>query len=370
VTTVFFMFRDAPQRRAALATEPGSGERYALYGLDQLAANGITTRHNLERSGPPPAWARVAGSAIKRPLERAGGYGGDFATVLASLRSANRAGVVFSTVDTVGIPLLLLKRARLLRSPLVYAAIGLPERLERLRSERMRRLYAGALGSSSAVLAYSEHEADVLRDWLGRYGEEVPVEFVPFGVDTDLFRPTGDAPTVDVVSIGADPHRDYELLLRVAADMRETSFLVVTTGDRAQMLPPRPANVVVETDLRFAEMLRRLATSRVIALPVLENSYSGATTVLLQAMAMGKPIVVTRTQAIASGYGLVDGDNCRLVAPGDEVAFQRALVATLEDDRAAQALGARARETVERDLSWQRYVQRLETALSAAARRS
>ena len=117
-------------------------------------------------------------------------------------------------------------------------------------------------------------------------------------------------------------------------------------------------------------MLRRLATSRVIALPVLENSYSGATTVLLQAMAMGKPIVVTRTQAIASGYGLVDGDNCRLVAPGDEVAFQRALVATLEDDRVAQVLGARARETVERDLSWQRYAQRLETALSAAARRS
>ena len=64
-------------------------------------------------------------------------------------------------------------------------------------------------------------------------------------------------------------------------------------------------------------MRRRLEEARVVALPVLDNSYSGATTVLLQAMALAKPVVVTRTKAIASGYGLVDGENCRLVEPGD-----------------------------------------------------
>ena len=64
--------------------------------------------------------------------------------------------------------------------------------------------------------------------------------------------------------------------------------------------------------------------ARVVALPVRENSYSGATTVLLQAMALGKPVVVTRTKAIETGYGLVDGENCRLVAPGDDMGFERA----------------------------------------------
>ena len=103
-------------------------------------------------------------------LERAGGYGGDFATVLSSLRRLNRADVVVSTVDTVGIPLMLLARGRVVRSPFVYVAIGLPERLARLRSERMERLYAQALGSAAAIVAYSRHEADAIERLAARAG--------------------------------------------------------------------------------------------------------------------------------------------------------------------------------------------------------
>ena len=91
-------------------------------------------------------------------------------------------------------------------------------------------------------------------------------------------------------------------------------------------------------------MRRRLAEARVVALPVRENSYSGATTVLLQAMALAKPVVVTRTKAIATGYGLVDGENCRLVAPGDEAGFERALCAVCCATSSTRALSARARE--------------------------
>lgn len=366
MTSAFLAFRDSPERRRALASPPGSPERYLLFALDELRERGLEVGHNLDR-GRPPGWARVAGGAAKRLLERAGGYGGDFATVLASLRRANRADVVLSTVDTVGIPLLLLKRTGLLRPPLVYVAIGLPERLARLRTERMRRLYASALGSCAAVVAYSAHEADVLAGWLRERGRTARVEFVPFGVDTGRFQPTERAPVHDVVSVGADPHRDFALILRVAATMPETSFRIVTTEDHGRALPPSPPNVTVETSLPFDDMCDRLAGARVVALPVRENSYSGATTVLLQAMALAKPVVVTRTQAIASGYGLADGENCRLVGPGDEEAFRLALASVLRDSRAGRELGDAARETVERRLSWGRYVDRMERLLRDAA---
>jgi glycosyltransferase involved in cell wall biosynthesis len=365
VTSVFYLFRDAPLRRAALELEPGSPARYSLYGMEQLAGRGYAVQHNLER--PAPArWARITGAALKRGLEGAGGYGGDFATVLSSLGRLNRADVVLSTVDTVGIPLMLLARGRVVRSPFVYTAIGLPERLVQLRSRRMERLYAQALGAASGIVAYSGHEADVLRRWLRERGVEAPVEFVPFGVDVEAFRPTGSPPDVDVVSVGADPHRDFELLLAVARDLPETSFLVVTTADRARSLAGRPANVTVETDLPFDEMRNRLERARVVALPVRDNSYSGATTVLLQAMALAKPVVVTRTAAIATGYGLEDGENVRLVAPGDVPGFGQVLAEVLEDDTQARALGSRARSTVEA-LTWDRYVERLESLLLAAA---
>jgi glycosyltransferase involved in cell wall biosynthesis len=364
--TVFYAFRDSPERRHALEAAPGSPERYLLFGLDQLRARGTTVRHNLEQDGPPPEWAQRLGAGMKWSLERAGGYGGDFATVLASLGTANRADVVFSTVDTVGIPLMLLRRTGRLRVPLVYTAIGLPERIARLRSEGMRRRYARALGSSAAVIAYSEHEAGVLRRWLEKYRQRTPVEFVPFGVHVDHFRPRTEQAAADVVSVGADPHRDFELLRTVAARMPEFSFRIVTTADRVRELGKMPQNTLMEADIPFEAMLRRLSQARVVALPVQENSYSGATTVLLQAMALQKPIVVTRTNAIASGYGLVDGENCRLVAPGDTDAFERALSDVLRNDLHARALAARARATAERNLTWDLYVDRIERLLLGA----
>ncbi len=368
VSSVFYLFRDAPHRRAALTAEPGAPERYSLYGMDQLASRGYEIRHNLEGRGP--AWgARVAGSALKQGLEAAGGYGGDFGTVIASLRRLDRADVVFSTVDTVGIPLMLLARGHVVRPPFVYAAIGLPERLARLRSPRMERLYARALGSASTIVAYSEYEADVLLRWLRDRGIDARVEFLPFGVDVEAFRTGGAAPEVDVVSVGADPQRDFDLLLAVAWAMPETSFLVVTSAERARSLSPRPHNVAVEVDLPFDEMRGRLERGRVVALPVRENSYSGATTVLLQAMALAKPIVVTRTAAIATGYGLEDEGNVRLVAPGDAASFGNALADLLADGARAAALGARGRATAETRLGWDRYVDDLAALLAAARAR-
>lgn len=366
MTSVFYLFREAPHRRAALQLEPGSPARYSLYGMDQLAERGFSVEHNLERAAPT-RWARATGAAIKRALEAAGGYGGDFASVLASLRRLNRADVVFSTVDTVGIPLMLLARYGLVRRPFVYTAIGLPERLVQLRSARIEQLYARALAGASAIVVYSEHEASVLAAWLSDRGADVQVEFVPFGVDADTFRPSGVAPEVDVVSVGADPHRDFELLFEVATALPDTSFLVVTTTDHVRSLPAPPPNVAIETDLPFDEMRRRLERARVVALPVRENSYSGATTVLLQAMALAKPVVVTRTAAIESGYGLGDGDNVQLVAPGDVAWFRKALTELLTNDAQARGLGAAARATVEAQLTWGRYVERLATITDAAA---
>ena len=180
------------------------------------------------------------------------------------------------------------------------------------------------------------------------------------------FRPTGAPPDVDVISVGADPHRDFELLLTVARAMPETSFLAVTTADRARSLAGRSSNVAVEIDLPFDEMRRRLERARVVALPVRENSYSGATTVLLQAMAVARPVVVTRTAAIAAGYGLESGENVQLVAPGDAASFGRALTNVLQDEVLARSLGAHARVTVESEFTWDRYVARLGDLLEAA----
>jgi glycosyltransferase involved in cell wall biosynthesis len=363
--TVFYAFRDAPERRAALRSSVGALDRYRLFGLDELErrANGI--HHNLE-DGAPPAWARAASRAVNAAVYRSGGYGGDFATVLASLGRLNGADVVLSTVDTVGIPLILLRRAGLVRRPLVYVSIGLPERLAQLRGRRMQRLYAGALRRTHAIVAYARSEADELRRFVGDSGP--PVTFVPFGVDVHAFRPAPEVTSdLDVVSVGADPRRDFELLLSIASRRPERNFHIVAGPEHARALRTVPSNVTVETDLPLEQVRDRLARARVVALPVRENSYSGGTTVLLQAMAMAKPVVISRTAAVTDGYGLEDGINCRLVQPGDAPAFERALEEETGAD-ATSSIGTHARETVERGFSWERYTDALWEIVRSASR--
>ena len=365
----FYFFADTPRRRAALQAEPGAAERYVLYGLDQEVARGVSAAHNLERSVPLPGWTRAADRAVAWSLRRVHGTGGDLASPLANLGSANRSDVVVATIDRLGIPLTLLARARLLRTALVYVSVGLPERLARL-SGRVRHFHLSALRHADAFVAYSEHEAEEIRAALGPGA--APVVFVPFGVDTERFRPRADAVhDLDVVSIGADPHRDLALLVRIAGRRPEWQFHLVVAFEGKRALGSLPENVQVETDIPFGEMRDRLARARVVALPVRDNSYSGGTTVLLQAMAAARPVVVSRTAAIESGYGLADGRNCTLVAPGDEAAFERALATLLDDADAAAALGLRARAHVELELSWERYAGAMHDVLvDAVARHS
>jgi glycosyltransferase involved in cell wall biosynthesis len=360
-TAVFFAYADAPERRAALAAPSGSVERYRLFGLDDLAARGVRVRHNLERRSMP-SWAKLGDGVARSLVEAVGGYGGDFASILASLRAANKSDVILSTVDRVGIPLILLANLGLVRRPIVYTAVGLPERLVQLRGTIARRLYRRALRRTRVILSYAESEVAWLREWLGPGGPTVV--FIPFGVDVHAFHDGHDADvSVDVVSVGADPHRDFELLVGVAARLPELSFDLVATEDRRRMLGELPANVSFASGLSLEQVRARLAAARVVALPVKPNSYSGATTVLLQAMALAKPVVVSRTDAIAAGYGLEDRTNCRLVEPGDPEAFEQALLETLADPG---MLGARARETVELGFSWERYTSALWKILSGA----
>ncbi len=360
---VFYLYRDSPLRREALRQAPGSAHRYALFGLDQHVEQGVRARHNLP-AAPPPDWSRALDRAANGLISLAGGYGGHFAGVLPWRRELAAADVVFATVDTVGLPFAILNGAGLARRPALYAAIGLPERLERVRRGRVSRFYRDALRGMETIVAYSSYEIDVLRSMVG--GDRTRYEFVPFGVDTGYFSPRAMDPEVDVVSVGADPHRDYRMLFEIAARRPELRVRVVTTAGVYESLGPAPPNVEIEVDIPFEAIRDRLAAARVVALPVRQNTYSGATTVLLQALALGKPVVVSRIAAIAKGYGLEDGVTCRLVQPGDLAAFEAAVVELISDDAAAADLGRGGRAAAER-LSWDRYACSLLELLREAA---
>jgi glycosyltransferase involved in cell wall biosynthesis len=93
------------------------------------------------------------------------------------------------------------------------------------------------------------------------------------------------------------------------------------------------------------ELRERLAAAPFVVLPVRENNYSGGTISLLQAMAAGKAVIVSRTAAVREGYGLADGENCLLVPPGDGAALAEAMERLRNDRDLAARLDPRPRRT-------------------------
>ena len=279
MASLFVLYRDSALRREALRAPEGDPSRYSLYGLDELRRSGFEVRHDLEPAFEPGVRERAEAGFLDRVARLGGGYSGDFARVLSSLAEANRADAVFSTVDTVGIPLALLGRLGRVKRPVVYAAIGLPERLAQLRGGPAKRLFRGAFRRLHTIVAYGWGEVEDLRRWLGEDGPRV--EFVAFGVDVEHFRPDPATPvTDDVVSVGADPRRDFALLVELARRLPERSFRIVASADNARELDALPRNVQLETDVPFARVRECLLGAKVVVLPVRENSYSGATTTL------------------------------------------------------------------------------------------
>ena len=179
----FVLYRDSPLRREALRAPAGDPSRYSLYGLDELARAGFELHHDLEPQFEPGTRANAAARVLDRTVRLGGGYSGDFARVLASLSELNRSAVVYSTVDTVGIPLALLGRLGRVKPPVVYAAIGLPERLEQLRGPAARRLFAGAFRRLHTIVAYGWGQVEELRALARLHGPRI--EFVVFGVDPE-----------------------------------------------------------------------------------------------------------------------------------------------------------------------------------------
>jgi glycosyltransferase involved in cell wall biosynthesis len=81
--------------------------------------------------------------------------------------------------------------------------------------------------------------------------------------------------------------------------------------------------------------------------------------VTLQAMARGRPVVLTRTRGLWRPAALHDGENVVLVPPADAADLARAVDALLADGSRAARIGAAARASISRDATVEAYAERL-----------
>jgi len=318
-------------------------ERYLFYGLDYTQSRGVVTADNITGYAGVKRRYIYINMIYRKIVSCIGGYAGDLDWLLPVWGQLKRAGLVFVFSGRIMFALLFMRMVGLLPYlPTVFITVGLPEKLAMIHKKSVLYRYLAEYRKVDKIVCLSEIEADCLRN---DYGLK-QAYFVPAGVDSEYFHPIDCDVEVDVLSIGGDPFRDFTTLFRAAGRLQDVSFRVITVQALADQFGNVPDNVEIITEVPMVFIRDYIAKCRFLALPVIENFYSGATTVLLQAMAMGKAVIGNSVGPNQSGYNFQSGDNCIFIKPQNVDELVDVIEKLHRDVSYMESIGRNARETV------------------------
>jgi glycosyltransferase involved in cell wall biosynthesis len=282
------------------------------------------------------------------------------AQVVQAFVERNRFDHMVARADRLGLPLaLLFKRARS-RRDLVLVSVWL-SRLK--KSVFLRPLRVDS--HLKAIVNYSSVQMDIAADRLGVPPEKLHHAVQP--VDDRFWTPDTRADADGICSVGAEA-RDYETLMRAVRglDVRvdvAVGTTVFRTGDVARDLAKplrplvakdRPPNVVVHQQIDHLGLRHRYARARVVVIPLLDVDFDAGVTAVAEAMAMGKPVIVSHTRGRPD---FVEHEvNGLFVPPREPVALRRAIERLLARPEEAARMGRAGRALAETELSLDRWV--------------
>jgi glycosyltransferase involved in cell wall biosynthesis len=197
-----------------------------------------------------------------------------------------------------------------------------------------------------------------------------------FMVDDRFYSPRPGADDV-IASVGAEM-RDYATLFEAldGTDLRcEVAAGTVRIPHRVRLIKDRRVPVMdllrrpnpnVSIGYRGSLVALRdlYAQSRFVVVPLLPTKSDNGLTVMLEAMAMGKAVVCSRTEGQVDA---IDEGRTGLFTPvGDAASLRRTMVDLWHDPARAAAMGAAARAQVERHHSLEQFCANFVSAFEAS----
>lgn len=205
------------------------------------------------------------------------------------------------------------------------------------RESRLAAVFGRYIRRIDAIACIRRGDVSYLQKRFGL--EPRQTMFVQFPADPSLGSyPVGDE---GYVYSAGWAYRDWPTLL-TALD-RVPYRAILSPGSPVEVPESAKERVQILPMQRPADGRRYMASARVVVLAFRETQMPSGPLVLLDAMAMGKPVVVTSVNG--SRDYVTDGQDALVVPPGDPQALADAIDRAMSDDvlRARIAAGAKAR---------------------------
>ena len=355
-----------------VARDAGLGPRRDYAQIAELLDADVLDRRSVQRSR--------AGRAIRATLGLA------VAQAWLAFRARSRYDIVLTDGEHVAIPFALL--LRLTRSRVVHVTIG-----HRLSSPKKRPFFRflGAHRRIDRIAMHSRHQCELAIDRLGI--EPARLALIPYHVDTAFWHPQPVEEERLIVAAGLE-FRDYDTLFRAAAGL-DAAVVIGASSNWSRHGSSRnaaPDNVRLAT-FDYASLRELYARAAVVVVPLDDVDNQAGITTILEAMAMGKPVVVSQSRGQtdvvedrrASSRGTLRPRRATLtrvlgeqagmpvtatgfyVSPGDAEDLRRAIEYLLAHPDERHRLGRAARQAAETIFTVEQFAERMRALMLDAA---
>jgi glycosyltransferase involved in cell wall biosynthesis len=344
---------------------------------------------------PPLATLRIEVAPVTGPVAaRRAGY---LTYAIGRALGRTRQDLVFTR--DLGLASLLARVPRALRAPLVYEAHGIAADAAEARpamltgaqpasAAKLRRLAARDRDVWHAADGYVTITDGLRRELERRFGPRPRLAVIPDGapepapappahVEEGAQSPGNHAAPFTIGYAGhLYPWKGVDLVVEAVAALRDTHGLIIGGHAREPDLERVKAlagqldctsRVTFTGMVPPADVGARLREADVLVLPNPRSAISTDFTSplkLFEYMASGRPIVASDLPSLREV--LRDGENARLVEPGNPPALVAGIVAIKEDPALGRRLAARALDDV-REFTWRRRAERLSALFAAVA---
>ena len=270
---------------------------------------------------------------------------------------------VFTNGENIGIPLALLFKTAPRRP--WHVTIG-----HRLSTGKKRLFFTSARAHKQIdrIFLYAQTQYDFARQTLGIPGSAL--RLIPFHADDQFYRPLEDVPVIEnqISSAGLE-WRDYPTLIEAVSTMPDLTVKLAASSPWSKhqnetenrTLPPN----VDARRYEYGDLRTLYAQSLFVVVPLYENDFQAGVTTILEAMAMGKAVIATRTTGQTDV--LIDGETGLYVAPGDVAGWRDAITRLREDEALRTRLAEAGRRWLEDNATLARWADGIAGSLREGA---